>query len=278
MCIFRRKVMVPKNNYLEQRGGEQPGRPVPQPDKNLPGSSPALTHTGCANAGASGRITSISTMGTAKPTRSEPAPTSAGHHRAEQRADVVELVEPGDHRVDAGLALAGSAPRPGDPGRGGEAQRRDHRDPGAEQREAELRPPARSGRHDDGEGRATRRGAPTRSTGTAPNLRDQPVAGEAHRAAGHQVGERRQGDQPGGRREDVVEVDRSPGRGRPCRPCRRAPSRARPARWAATARRRAAAVADHPRSRGRNGATRSAARVPRASDGRTPRARRPWRA
>jgi acyl dehydratase len=29
VCLFRRKVMVPKNNYLEARGGEQPGRPVP---------------------------------------------------------------------------------------------------------------------------------------------------------------------------------------------------------------------------------------------------------
>ena len=27
VCIFRRKVMVPKTNYLEARGGEQPGRP-----------------------------------------------------------------------------------------------------------------------------------------------------------------------------------------------------------------------------------------------------------
>jgi acyl dehydratase len=39
VCIFRRKVMVPKQNYLEARGGEQPGRPVPQPDKNWPGPS-----------------------------------------------------------------------------------------------------------------------------------------------------------------------------------------------------------------------------------------------
>jgi hypothetical protein len=37
VCIFRRKVMVPKESYLEERGGEQPGRPVPQPDKNWPG-------------------------------------------------------------------------------------------------------------------------------------------------------------------------------------------------------------------------------------------------
>ena len=37
MCIFRRKVMVPKENYLAGRGGEQPGRPVPQPDKYWPG-------------------------------------------------------------------------------------------------------------------------------------------------------------------------------------------------------------------------------------------------
>jgi acyl dehydratase len=37
VCIFRRKVMVPKNTYLDSRGGEQPGRPLPQPDKNWPG-------------------------------------------------------------------------------------------------------------------------------------------------------------------------------------------------------------------------------------------------
>src|SRR5690606_15222268 len=37
VCIFRRKVMVPKNSYLESRGGEQPGRPEPQPDKHWPG-------------------------------------------------------------------------------------------------------------------------------------------------------------------------------------------------------------------------------------------------
>ena len=28
VCIFRRKVMVPKENYLAERGGEQPGRPT----------------------------------------------------------------------------------------------------------------------------------------------------------------------------------------------------------------------------------------------------------
>ena len=37
VCIFRRKVMVPKNNYLAERGGEQPGRPTPVPDRNWPG-------------------------------------------------------------------------------------------------------------------------------------------------------------------------------------------------------------------------------------------------
>ena len=37
VCIFRRKVMVPRDSYLEARGGEQPGRPVPQADKNWPG-------------------------------------------------------------------------------------------------------------------------------------------------------------------------------------------------------------------------------------------------
>ena len=29
VCIFRRKVMVPKTAYLDARGGEQPGRPEP---------------------------------------------------------------------------------------------------------------------------------------------------------------------------------------------------------------------------------------------------------
>jgi hypothetical protein len=28
VCIFRRKVMVPKNSYLQARGGDQPGRPT----------------------------------------------------------------------------------------------------------------------------------------------------------------------------------------------------------------------------------------------------------
>ena len=29
VCVFRRKVMVPKREYGEARGGEQPGRPTP---------------------------------------------------------------------------------------------------------------------------------------------------------------------------------------------------------------------------------------------------------
>ena len=41
VCIFRRKVMVPKASYLEARGGDQPGRPVPLPDRNWPGESAA---------------------------------------------------------------------------------------------------------------------------------------------------------------------------------------------------------------------------------------------
>jgi acyl dehydratase len=30
VCVFRRKVMVPKRSYGDARGGEQPGRPEPQ--------------------------------------------------------------------------------------------------------------------------------------------------------------------------------------------------------------------------------------------------------
>ena len=32
VCVFRRKVMVPKRSYGEARGGEQPGRPLPAAD------------------------------------------------------------------------------------------------------------------------------------------------------------------------------------------------------------------------------------------------------
>lgn len=30
VCVYRRKVMVPKRAYGEARGGEQPGRPEPR--------------------------------------------------------------------------------------------------------------------------------------------------------------------------------------------------------------------------------------------------------
>jgi acyl dehydratase len=34
VCIFRRRVMVPKQSYLDARGGEQPGRPaMANPDR-----------------------------------------------------------------------------------------------------------------------------------------------------------------------------------------------------------------------------------------------------
>jgi acyl dehydratase len=32
VCVFRRKVLVPKQSYLDARGGEQPGRPPLAPD------------------------------------------------------------------------------------------------------------------------------------------------------------------------------------------------------------------------------------------------------
>ncbi|HEY3610542.1 MAG TPA: MaoC family dehydratase, partial [Pseudonocardiaceae bacterium] len=30
VCVFRRKVLVPKRSYGGERGGEQPGRPEPK--------------------------------------------------------------------------------------------------------------------------------------------------------------------------------------------------------------------------------------------------------
>ena len=35
VCIFRRKVMVPKESYGAARGGEQPGRPTPQGSRGV---------------------------------------------------------------------------------------------------------------------------------------------------------------------------------------------------------------------------------------------------
>jgi acyl dehydratase len=32
VCVFRRKVMVPTETYVKERGGAQPGRPEPDPD------------------------------------------------------------------------------------------------------------------------------------------------------------------------------------------------------------------------------------------------------
>ena len=80
MCIFRRKVMVPKDSYLEARGGEQPGRPVPQPDKNWPGpghprsSPPAVGRLECTvrpDSGTGPRVTASRTDTDARPDRSD---------------------------------------------------------------------------------------------------------------------------------------------------------------------------------------------------------------
>ena len=103
VCIFRRKVMVPKQSYLDARGGEQPGRPVPQPDKNWSGPG-------------RGRCDRTSDWGEGSGQGHDPEhqhhrhgeadPQVAradqpDHHRTEQRPGVVELVEASDHGVDA---------------------------------------------------------------------------------------------------------------------------------------------------------------------------------
>jgi acyl dehydratase len=36
VCVFRRKVMVPKRSYLDARGGDQPGRPVAADEAHRP--------------------------------------------------------------------------------------------------------------------------------------------------------------------------------------------------------------------------------------------------
>ena len=143
VCIFRRKVMVPKSSYLEARGGEQPGRPVPQPDRNWPGVSADSKLRGQREQ----RQHQHHGYGEADAQRV--GADQAGEHRAEQRADVVELVEPADHHVHPGLPDRGrDLGAAGDPRGGGEAQRRDHRDAEPEQREAQHRDLPRRRGHD----------------------------------------------------------------------------------------------------------------------------------
>ena len=158
---------------------------------------------------------STRTIGTAKPIRSVVLPDQAGHHRAEQRADVVELVEARDHRVHPGLAYGGLElhavlRRARDPGGRREAQRRDHRDAGAEDREADHgHLPGGGEDHDREPAGADHRADPEDRDDAEPG--DQPVAGDPDGAAREQVGQRRERDVPLRRREGVVEEERSPG-------------------------------------------------------------------
>lgn len=51
VCVFRRKVMIPKRSYAGRHGGEQPGRPQPrtaatQPDVSPAGTSPSTPPVG----------------------------------------------------------------------------------------------------------------------------------------------------------------------------------------------------------------------------------------
>ena len=63
VCTFRRKVMVPKRSYGDARGGEQPGRPVPQ---------------GLAR----GRASHSGRVSYSRGTRGSAASAAASHHRA----------------------------------------------------------------------------------------------------------------------------------------------------------------------------------------------------
>ena len=141
-----------------------------------------------------------------------PTPTAPVMHRADQRSGVVELVEAGDHRVHPGLPGRGVGIPAGERGGGGEAQWGDHRHPAAQHGEADHGHRPRRRRDDD-------RQRHERDPGTDAQQADgshplgEPVAGQAHQAAGHEVGQRGQRDEVLGGGEDVVEVDRSPGRG-----------------------------------------------------------------
>ena len=98
-----------------------------------------------------------------------------GEHGSEQGADVVELVEAGDHRVDAGPlgdlvdGAGGAAGLARDPRGRREGQRCDDRDAEADDEEAEDADlPRRAGREDDGRQPDEREDAPARTTARAP--------------------------------------------------------------------------------------------------------------
>ena len=67
VCIFRRKVMVPTQEYIDARGGEQPGRPEPIPRRS-----------GQRDAGAQSRqAASHSVSASSRPGRAAARPSSA---------------------------------------------------------------------------------------------------------------------------------------------------------------------------------------------------------
>ena len=92
VCIFRRKVMVPKDSYLEARGGEQPGRPVPAAGQELAGGQPRTDGVRETSRPPAPR-TPAPAAGSPAPAPSAREPDTqragsheAGHHRTDQRA------------------------------------------------------------------------------------------------------------------------------------------------------------------------------------------------
>ena len=82
VCTFRRKVMVPKRSYGDARGGEQPGRPVPQGLARALSGGGRPTPGGCRTAAAtSGRLASVAASHQRASVASSPArsvpPTTA---------------------------------------------------------------------------------------------------------------------------------------------------------------------------------------------------------
>ena len=172
----------------------------------------------------------ISTIGTAKPIRRLPAPTTPIRTAPMQRAGVVELVEPGDHGVHPHLPGGGAEAGlgAGDPGRRGEAERRDHGGAGAEQGEAEDGHLPGGGEHHDRQ--ATPPRAPRRPAAPAPRRTPPPPgrrpAGPGRWPPGRGTSPARPAPRGSGRCRRGTSVPRSPRR---CRPCRRARARRRPA-------------------------------------------------
>ena len=186
VCIFRRKVMVPTKEYIDARGGEQPGRPGSRRRAAEPVSPAAAPHAGERRRRARARVRA-GQLGAGHPARVGRV-VAGGELAADHAAHVVvDDVAPAGRRgaLDpAGVAhhhhRAGRSPRPPrarTPAAGGSPGR--HRPPGTDQQPADggLRAPDQRNRRASSRTRPPAHGCTSRITSLLVTARHPGIAG-----------------------------------------------------------------------------------------------------